>query len=66
MIYRGWGKPPISKKFHFFNNSTTSVCSRVWWGGAKEANALEDTDHNHVENCKQCMKIRAEIDGGKP
>jgi hypothetical protein len=51
---RGWGFPVNSRKAHYFTSSGRSLCGRwVFFG------ALEDSRHDHTENCADCRKRRA-------
>jgi hypothetical protein len=50
---QGWGVPLNTKKAHYFVNGR-SLCSRWMFFGW-----LEDSHHDHPDNCKACMKARA-------
>lgn len=50
----GWGRPLLSKKFHYFtaDDPTTSICGRWgFFGGYRE-----DEYDDHSENCAECKR----------
>ena len=56
MTDRGWKMLINSKKAHYFFDGR-SLCGK-WMSLGREG--FEDYDHENPENCKGCMKKRAE------
>lgn len=50
-ITEGWGKPQISRKFHYFVNRR-SLCGRYMFWGDLQA----DTGEASPDDCKSCRK----------
>jgi hypothetical protein len=55
---KGWGLPAQSKKAHYFDNDSFSLCRKYgfFFGEA------EDTNDDHPENCAQCKKKKAQLE----
>lgn len=49
---KGWGKSSVSRKWHYFNNETFSLCRKIGFYYGK----VEDTMHGDVNNCAECKK----------
>lgn len=54
---KGWGKPTGALKWHYFNENSMSLCNRYGFYHGD----LEDTNHNHSDNCNKCMKLRSKL-----
>lgn len=67
MAQKGWGKPGVSRKFHYFDNSPdstdkgTSLCRKFGFFFPGD-DGLEDDHHDHPENCADCRKRKAKLD----
>jgi hypothetical protein len=50
---KGWGRPMQSRRFHYFDNNSMSLC-RKWGFYFGDA---EDTHDDHTDNCAVCQKL---------
>jgi hypothetical protein len=51
---RGWAKPGLSRKWHYFNNSTASLCRKWLFKGLSEE--YDDNNHYDSQNCAICKR----------
>lgn len=49
---KGWGKSPASRKWHYFNRDSFSLCGKIgfYFG------PVSDNLHESPENCAECKK----------
>lgn len=59
---KGWGKPDSSTKWHYFDNSSMSLCHKwgFYFGHA------EDSHDDSPDNCSACKKRKAALDRKEP
>jgi hypothetical protein len=53
---QGWSRPPISKKYHWFDSGEwQSLCGRYGYAGGEREEGMDD----HPDNCAECKKRAA-------
>lgn len=54
---RGWDKPGLAKKYHYFDDAVVSLCGR-WMLLTQD---LDDQMDDHKENCAACKREVAKV-----
>ena len=49
----GWGKSPVSRKWHYFRNGMSLCCKVGFYLGPLEQN----DDDDHPDKCAQCKRL---------
>jgi len=62
MPRQGWGKPALSRKYHWFEADGRCLCGS--WGFY--TGPLEEGRDDHPENCVTCRKRKARQEAKKP
>lgn len=57
---RGWTQIGGSRKFHYFRGPGNSLCDR-YLAFRLDPAQVEDSDHDHQENCVVCRKVREKL-----
>lgn len=66
-MMRGWAKVGNSRKYHYFiieegKTGGTSLCGQ-WLLLNTNEEYLDDSKHDHEENCASCKRKRARLEG---
>jgi hypothetical protein len=53
----GWGKSPVSRKWHYFTPDGMALCGRVgfFFGPREQGN------DSHSDNCAECKRRKAKL-----
>jgi hypothetical protein len=58
---KGWIVLLNTRKYHYFDSEQKiSLCGR--WMYLGERSRLDDTNHEHVDNCKACSEAKLKLD----
>jgi hypothetical protein len=50
---QGWGKLPASRKWHYFDNSSFSLCGKIGF----YLGPLDEGNDDSPDNCAKCKSI---------
>lgn len=60
----GWGKSPVSRKWHYFDTGGFSLCGKIgFYFGPKEQG--KDNSPNNCAECRRRLKKAATTNEGK-
>lgn len=51
-LMAGWGKSPASRKWHYFNAESFSLCRRIGFFFGE----VEQGMNTHADNCAECKR----------
>ena len=61
----GWGKSPVSRKWHWFDETHTSLCGKIgfYFGPTSQ---VETSGADVSDDCAECRRRKAKLPAPQP